>query len=107
MAAILFPSSLTNVRPKVPHVPKVSSTTGTKSWAVAKDAYFWTFTLSADAAAELAATADFFTCDGASVSGTVASQRRQRPRVHGTNVAASGLLASARVRPGGSRTAAI
>jgi len=62
---------------------------------VAKDAHFWAFTLSADAAAEPAASADFFTCDGASVSGTVASQRRQRSQVHGTNVAPSGLLASA------------
>jgi len=99
-ALILLPNSLMKANPDGPHVPKVSMAIGTKSWATARGAYLVDLTPSADVAADPARMADRWTCEGAEVSGVVASQSRQRPRVRGTRVAPSGLLESILVRPG-------
>ena len=87
----------------MPQVPRVSMTTGTNSCATASDAYFAALFTSATAAAAPAPAAERCRCEGARVSGHVASHRRHRPRDQGTRVTPSGRLASDRLRPGGSR----
>ena len=90
---------------KPPQEPKVSITTGTNSWAVARFAYFTRFFDSASDAAALDSKADLWTYEGARVSGQVASQSKHLPLTQEIRVAPSGRLASVRVNPDGSRMA--
>ena len=99
------PISLTNASPVAPHVPIVYMATGTNSCAVARAAYFATFFDSASLAVDPASADEIVTCDGANVSGQVASHRRQRPRAQGTRVTPSGRFPPPRSKPGGSRIA--
>ena len=81
--------------------------TGTKWCVAASSMYFAIFLRSAWSATVPASLVASCRCEGAKVSGQVASQTRTRPTFHGITVAPSDLFPSARQIPAGSRWATI
>ena len=77
---------------RAPHVPMVSMAMGTNSCALARGAYFVVFLVSAAAAAEPGSVEEPCRCEGARLSGQVASHRRHRPLAQGTRVSRPGAF---------------
>ena len=87
--------------------PLVTMATGTKECVAARATYFVVLLTAAFSVAAQTVVEVSRRCDAAYVSGTVTSQASGLPRVHGTRVAPSGLLASALDSPMGSLLAEI
>ena len=94
-----LPRSLIKSNAASPNTPEVSTTKGTKWWLVSRCAYLATFNWSACAATTPAPLTAAETCEGAWVSGHVASHTRTFPHLHGRMEQPSGRFPSDQYRP--------
>ena len=86
-----------------PKTPDVSMETGAKRYLDSNEEYLWHLARSTCSATSPAPLAGTSKCDGANVSGHVASQIKALPFPHGIRVMPSGCLQSERYKPLGSK----